>query len=131
MVERKRIATGEIGDDERVFVVLSGAANVRVREDVKHDRARRRDRIRQRRMVVDRQTCSGGVAADGRSGQRYRKGHEYIGLGKTKGNQRSPYAATAPPGFATTGNYVVLHHIAAVRRDSRRCTLIAGRTRLA
>src|SRR4026209_1945907 len=108
MVERKRIATGEVGDDERVLVVLPGAAHVRMREDVKHDRARRRDRIRRRRMVVDRQTCSGGVAADGRSGQRYRKGHEYIGLGKTKGNQRRPYAATARAGFVTHRNYVEL-----------------------
>ena len=101
MVEGERIATREVSDDECVLVVLPGPAHVRVREDVKDDRARRRDRIRRRRMVVDRQTCSGGVAADGRSGQRYRKGHEYIGVGKTKGNQRWPYAATARAGFAT------------------------------
>jgi len=40
-----------------------------VREDVQHDRARGRDRIRRRRMVVDRQTCSGSVGAVGRGGQ--------------------------------------------------------------
>src|SRR6185503_14249522 len=80
---------------KRVLVVFPRASDVRVREDVKHDRAGGRDRIRRRRMVVDRQTCSGSVGAVGRGGLRCGKGHEYIRVGKNKGNQRQ--RLTHPP----------------------------------